>query len=243
MAMSANWSHEFTWVRPWLLPKRAYWDLAAARKIMSTGTMFLIMQVCGIFTVAVDNIIITQILGPESVTQFAVPMRMFLLVRSVGSMFVINLWPAYGEALARGDVQWVKKTVVRSVALSLLGFGPVALGLAVFGRQLVHVWVGPQIQPSHLLLAGAAVWVVVDLCGQAMCTFLCGANLMKFQAILYVATATANLPGKLFALKLFGLSGVVWTTALTTVLGTGAIALYTYSVLTRLETVPQLAVE
>ncbi len=229
-----NWSHEFGWVRPWLLPRWSYWDRAAARKILGTGVMFLVIQVCGIFTVSVDNIVITQTLGPAAVAQYAVPMRMFLLVRSVAQMFVLPLWPAYGEALSRGDVKWAGKTAVRSIGFSLLVFGPVILGLALFGKTLVHVWVGPEIQPSHLLLWGAAVWVMVDLCGNALLVFLMGANFLRFVTIVMVATALANLPAKVMGARMFGLNGVVWTTALTAVLATVAISIYSYRVLNRM---------
>jgi O-antigen/teichoic acid export membrane protein len=235
LGILGNWSHEFGWKRPWLLPRRTYWDPAAARKIMGTGAMFLVIQLCGIFVVTVDNIVIAQILGPGAVTQYAVPMRMFLMLSSAACLFVSPLWPAYGEALARGDVKWVKRTVIRSVVLSFATFGPVALGLAVFGKTIVHVWVGPQIQPSYLLLAGAAVWIMVNVCGNALGTFLNGANLLKFQVLIYAATAIVNLPAKVFCAKAFGLAGVVWVTALTTVLGTVAVAVYAYRVLHKLE--------
>lgn len=235
LGIVGNWSHEFGWVRPWLLPGWAYCDRAAARKILGTGAMFLMIQVCGVFTVAVDNVIITQILGPEAVTQYAVPMRMFMLVRSVASMFVMPLWPAYGEALARGDLKWAKTTVVRSIGFSLLCFGPAVLGLALFGKTIVHVWVGPQIQPSYLLLGGAGAWAVVDLCGNALGIFLFGANLLKFQVLLYAVGAILMLPAKVLCAKAFGLAGVIWVTALTAVLATVALAIYVYRVLHQME--------
>ncbi len=235
LGVLGNWTHEFGWKRPWLLPRLAYWDSAAARKVMGTGVMFLIIQASGVFVFTADNIIITQILGPEAVTQYAVPMRMFLMVFTIAQMFVMPLWPAYGEAVARGDVKWVKKTVIRSVVLSLLAFGPVALGLAVFGKFIVHVWVGPQIQPSYLLLGGAGVWVLVNLIGAALDIFLTGANMLKFQVVVYVVTAVVNLPAKVFCAKAFGVAGVVWVTALTTALGTVAVAVYTYRVLHQME--------
>ena len=236
LGILGNWIHQFGWTRPWLLPRWSCWDPAAARKIVGTGAMFMLIQACGIFTVAVDNIIITQNLGPEAVTQYAVPMRMFLIVRTLAQMFVMPLWPAYGEAIARGDLKWVKTTVMRSVALSALSFGPIVLGLAVFGKSIVHVWVGPQIQPSYLLLGGAMVWVIVDLCGSALGTFLFGANLLNFQVVLYAITAVVNLPAKVYCAKTFGLAGVVWVTALTSALGAVAIAVYVYRVLNNMET-------
>ena len=235
LGVLGNWGCEFAWVRPWLLPRWSFWDAAAARKILGTGSMFLLIQACGIFAVAIDNVIITQILGLDAVTQYAVPMRMFILVRSVASMFVMPLWPAYGEAIARGDVKWVKRTVTRSIGFSLLVFGPPALGFALFGKTSVHAWVGPQIQPSHLFLGGAALWVISDLCGNALGTFLCGANLLGFQVVLYVIAAVVVLPAKLFGAKAFGLGGVVWVTALVNVLGLVAIAVYVSRVLTKME--------
>jgi O-antigen/teichoic acid export membrane protein len=235
LGILANWSHEFVWVRPWLLPDWTCWDAAAARKILGTGVMFVVIQACGIFTVSVDNIVITQVLGPAAVTQYAVPMRMFILVRSAAAMFVMPLWPAYGEALSRGDVHWARKTLARSIGFTVLAFGPLALGLALFGKPIVHVWVGPQIQPPNLLLWGAAVWVIVDLCGNAVGIFLFGANLLKLQAVLYAVTAMVNLPVKVLAAKSFGLSGVIWATALIAPLGAGASAVYAYRFLKKIK--------
>jgi O-antigen/teichoic acid export membrane protein len=235
LGVLGNWTHQFGWTRPWLRPRLRYWDSAAARKVMGTGAMFLLIQVASVFTITVDNIIIAQTLGPEAVTLYAVPMRMFLLVRSVAQMFVGPLWPAYGEALARGDVKWARTTVVRSVALSLLSFGPVALGLGLFGKTIVHVWVGPQIQPSYLFLGGAAVWVLVDLCGNALGMFLNGANQLKFQVVLYAVAAVVYLPLKVLGAKAFGLAGVIWVTALTAALGTVVTAVYAYRVLNKME--------
>jgi len=215
LGVVANWIHQFGWTRPWLRPSLGYWDSAAARKILSTGVMFFILQACGLFTVAVDNIIITQILGPEAVTQYAVPMRLFLLLISGAMMFVIPLWPAYGEALARGDVAWVKSTLYHSVGYSLLVFGPVALGLAAFGKLIVHIWVGTQVQPAPALLFGMALWAIFAVFGNVVAIFFAGINVLKFQVVLSVAMAIANLVLKVIFARIFGLPGVVWVPVLT----------------------------
>ena len=198
--------------------------------------MFLLIQACAMIIVTVDNIVITQKLGPEAVTQYAVPMRMFMVVRSLASMFVIPLWPAYSEALARGDAGWVKRTAVRSVVLTVLIFSPLVVGFVILGKPIVHVWVGPQIHPSFLLLWGAAVWVVVDLCGNAVGIFLMGANRLKFLVIGYAAAAVAVLPAKVYCARAFGIAGVVWATAVITALGTVASVLYAAHVLRQIQT-------
>lgn len=215
LGILGNWSHEFVWVRPWLLPSLRYWDSSAARKILSTGAMFFVLQACALFTITVDNIIITQILGPEAVTQYAVPMRLFLLLVSVAMMFVSPLWPAYGEALARGDVRWLKSTLYHSVGYSLLVFGPVALGLAAFGKLIVHIWVGTQVQPTPALLFGMALWAIFAVFGNVVAIFFAGINVLRFQVVLSVAMAVANLALKVTFAGIFGLPGVVWVPVLT----------------------------
>jgi O-antigen/teichoic acid export membrane protein len=215
LGVVANWTHQFGWTRPWLRPRLRYWDSAAARKILSTGAMFFVLQACGLFTIAVDNIIITQILGPEAVTQYAVPMRLFLLLISSAMMFVTPLWPAYGEALARGDVTWVKSTLHHSVGYSLLVFGPAALGLAAFGKLIVHIWVGTQVQPTPVLLFGMALWAIFAVFGNVVAVFFAGINVLKFQVVLSVAMAIANLVLKIIFARIFGLPGIVWVPVLT----------------------------
>jgi O-antigen/teichoic acid export membrane protein len=226
LGILGNWAQEFGFARPELLPAWAYWDAAAARKILSTGFMFFLIQVCGAFTFPLDNIIITQILGPEAVTQYAVPMRLFLLVVSVAIMFVIPLWPAYGEALARGDSQWVKSTLFHSLGYSVLVFGPMALGLAAFGKLIVRVWVGPQVHPTWGLLLGMAFWAMISIVSSPISVFLNGINKLKFQVVVGLVQAVAGLALKIIMAKAFGISGVIWASVMAAFLGTGVVILY-----------------
>ena len=234
VAMIGNWGYEFGWLRPWAFPTWSGWNPDAARMVLRTGIMFLILQVTTVFLSTVDNLIITQVLGPEAVTQYAIPMRLFLLVVSVAAMFVTPLWPAYGEALARGDVKWVKSTVSHSLGYSLLIFGPVALSLATFGHIIVRIWVGPLVQPTYTLLFGMATWTILAVFGNAIAMFLSGINLLRFQVVVSVLMAIANLVLKVIFAKAFGLSGVIWGGVLALLFGVGALALYVRALLTKM---------
>lgn len=215
-----NWGQAFGWKRRGLLPRWGSCDSAAARRILGTGVWFFIIQACSVFMIPLDNIVITQILGPDAVTQFSVPMRLFILVSTVAAMFVIPLWPAYGEAAARGDVGWIKSTFYHSLVYNVMVFGPASLGLALLGRPIMHIWVGQQIQPSHLLLFGMAAWTILAVAQVAINTCLTGINALKFQATVAVGTAISSLVLKVTMAKAFGLPGVVWAGVLVMTLGT-----------------------
>ena len=217
LGVFGNWSREFLWARPWLLPDLACWDADAARKLLRTGVMFLILTVSSTFTAPVDNIIISQILGPEAVTQYAVPMRLFLIVVSLSLLFVVPLWPAYGEAMARRDVQWVRATLTNSLRYSLGVFGPLALVLALSGKLIVRIWVGSQIHPSYAMLLGMGTWAVIAIFGNALATFFNGTNHLKVQVFTAILMAITNLILKLVFTRYAGLWAVPWATVLSSI--------------------------
>ena len=235
LGVLGNWVQEFGFSRPELLPKWALWDTGAARKILNTGIMFFLLQICGAFTLPLDLIIITQVLGPDAVTQYAVPVRLFLLVATVANMFVLPLWPAYGEAFSRGDVKWVKTTLYHSLGYSVLVFGPVIFGLAVFGKLIVRIWVGSQVHPSWMLLSGMAVYAVSLIFYNPISTFLSGINKMKFQVVVGLVQALTAAALKVIMAKAFGLPGVIWASVIMTFTGAGVVFLYVRGLLARMD--------
>src|SRR5439155_14321633 len=96
----------FTWEKPWLLPHPRYFDLKLLRGTMRQGFGLFVIgsSVLGIFQV--DKLIIGHFVGPDAVTQYSVIGRPFLLVFGLYSLVLGPLWPAHGEALRRGDVEW-----------------------------------------------------------------------------------------------------------------------------------------
>jgi len=214
VAVLLNWITQFVWSKPWLFPKWAYHDASAARKILGTGILFVILQLAAAVAYASDNIVLAQVRGSEAVTQYAVPMRMFSVLGAIAALAFTPLWPAYGEAIARGDSGWVVRTLVRSLRLTLLICGIPAVCLVMLGRNIVHLWVGPLIQPSLVLLLGMGVWAVLGGLGSALAMFLNGANILKFQVVCAVFMASTALVLKILLAGRWGGAGIIWGTVI-----------------------------
>ncbi len=67
----------FGYQRPWLRPRFKNYQSTSARRLLHTGLFFFAIQIGVTFIYASDNLIITQFLGPEAVTQYAIPYQMF----------------------------------------------------------------------------------------------------------------------------------------------------------------------
>lgn len=196
--------------RPWLRPRLDHISCAAARRILHLGFLFFIMQIAGAVGYQTDNLIIAQVLGATAVTQYAVPFRLFAIIPAVLSMVIMPLWPAYAEASARGDVEWVKATLRRSMLLGLAVAIPANLLLIGLGRPIIRLWVGPQIVPSFLLLVGLATWAVFCGVSGPLAMFLNGIGFIRVQAICGVLMAVSNLGLSIYLTRHIGVSGVIY---------------------------------
>jgi O-antigen/teichoic acid export membrane protein len=203
------------WVRrPWLRPSLQAMTLAASRSILRTGSLFFVLQIAAVVTFASDALIIAQLFGSSTVPEYAVPMRLFSLAPMMLSMMLSPLWPAYGESAARGDVVWIRKTLLRSLRLALLVTGVPCLLLMIFGHALLNFWVGPALQVSSLLLVGMGIWTVMSGAGESVAMFLNGTNSIRFQAVTATLTCCAALTAKIAFGRWLGLPGVVFGTVL-----------------------------
>jgi O-antigen/teichoic acid export membrane protein len=234
VALLLNWVAEFGWLKPWLFPQHRFFRLAAAQRIAGAGLMFMILQLATALAFSSDNIVIAQVLGAAAVTQYAVPMRLFSVLGVISALFFLPLWPAYGEAVARGDIAWVKRTLIRSLLLTFVLCGAPAVVLTLMGKTIIRMWVGPQIQPAFHLLLGMGIWAVLAGLGNALAMFLNGANILKFQAVCGSLMAIAAVLLKVWLAHYWGTSGVIWATVFAYTLAAAPMLIYVRSSLRRM---------
>jgi O-antigen/teichoic acid export membrane protein len=196
-------------------PAIRFIDRTAMTIAGKTGALFFLLQLVVAVAYGADNIIIAQAAGAASVAQYAVPERMFATVSMVISMILAPLWPAYGEAIVRGDHDWVRKTLKRAVIGAICVSAPLCGALVVLGPTIIHLWVGPQITPSLLLLCGLGLWKVTDAASSTLSVFMNGANMLIPQICIAVGCGGAMVLMKIFLVKTFGVAGMPWAAIIT----------------------------
>ena len=204
----------FSFRRPWLRPRWSRVSREAAGKLLHTGLLFLALQVAVALAYTSDNVVAIRVLGPEAVTDYSVPMRLFSVPMLLVSMSLAPLWPAYAESVARGDIDWARRTLARSLVVALVVAAPSALVLVAFGRWIVGVWVGPEVIPSLALLAGLGVWTVLSSLGNAVAMFLNGVGAIRFQVVIALVMAVGALSAKIVLAGMIGVPGIIWGTVI-----------------------------
>jgi O-antigen/teichoic acid export membrane protein len=213
LVTAINWAVEFLRLRPWLRPRLSLFDTANALRLASVGGLFFLQQCFGLVYYVSDNLVIARTMGAAEVARYAVLQRIFS-IGLVTQYFMVPLWPAIGEALARRDFNWARKVIRRSIALSL-GMGTFcALCLLAVSRLLMKRWSGVDVGSIDSLRVGFAVWVVLVGYVASMNSILNHPGLMKRHLVLFGGAALASLALKIAFARHGSLAGVIWSTVI-----------------------------
>ncbi|MGI9351892.1 MAG: lipopolysaccharide biosynthesis protein [Rhizobiaceae bacterium] len=202
----------FIRLRPDLRPTISRLERSIMRQLSTTGLLFVVLQVSAAIMFQSNAIIIAQVLNAEAVATYTVAERMFGLVGLLLSLLMMPLWPAYGEALTSGDLDWVKTTFKRSVFFSFVLSAMLSSILVLLGPTLIQLWVGDVVVVPFMLILGLGVWKIIEAVGNAAAMLLNGLNEIGVQALLAVLNAVASIAAKIWLVDRFGLPGVMLAT-------------------------------
>ncbi len=204
--------------RPWLLPGIRRVQRTMAMRLARLGLLFLILQLAVAVAYQSDVVVAAVVLGAQAAATYAVTMKVFLLIPSLVGMFLLTLWPAYTEALARHDGAWIRRTLRRSIWVAVVTTSAASLSLVIAGPWLIRTWTHGAVDPPAGLLVGAALWAVVSTGFNTVAMLLNAASVMAFQVIVALSMATVSVTLSVVLANAIGLAGIIWGTLIAYVL-------------------------
>lgn len=192
-----------------IAPRLRDYSPTTVRPLLTTGMLFLVLQVAGLIGYEIDNLVIAQVLGPEYVQQYAIPMKLFLLTPALLSPALMPLWPAYREAIGRKDSAWVRQTLRRSLRITFGVNVAAAALLVILGPMILEAWVGSAVSTTPALLVCMGLWAVAFSMSAALAMIINAANGIRVQAILAIMMASANAILSVLLVSMIGIVGAV----------------------------------
>lgn len=212
LATALNAIHFFGFVRPDLQPNPGFVSNESIAQIVRLGGLFFVLQVVVAVSYSADNFIIARTLGALNVPEYSIPQRMFSLIATMSSMLVAPFWPAYGEAVSRGDIGWVRRTLRNSLLVVLAGSSVASFVVLALSHPILRWWVGSRVHPPFVLLLGLTVWTIIGCCGDALAMFMNGAEVVGFQVVVASIFGLACVITKVMLIHRFGIVAVPWAT-------------------------------
>jgi len=201
--------------RSCLRPARRCIEADAIWRLSRMGLPFFLLGIAGAAAYQSDALVIASRMNTTDVAEYGVAYRLYAVIPVLTGFFLLPLWPAYGEALARRDLDWVRRTIRRSIVVSVSVNVASALLLLVVGRRVIELWVGPSIDPPLLLLIALALLGVSSGITGPLAMALNGTNQLWFQVKCASAMLIANLGLSWVLVDRLGTPGPVFGTVVT----------------------------
>lgn len=200
------------WHKPWLRPHFQAVKKEVVRELFGEGALFFVLQLSGLIVFNSDNLVITHYLGASDVTPYSVAWRLTGYASMMQSLLIPALWPAFAEAYHRRDLSWVRINYRRIMNGSIFAVGLVALGIGLFGRQIIRIWAGPVAVPNAALLWSMCFWAVLVSVTINQALLMAATQRIQLQAITASLAAVANLIASIILVQRIGAIGVLVAT-------------------------------
>jgi O-antigen/teichoic acid export membrane protein len=194
-------------------PSFSYIKFGHARNLMTLGIKFFIIQIAALVLFNTNNIIITQLFGPEEVTTFNVSYKLFSVVIMIFSIMSTPLWSAFTDAFVRKDFEWIKNTLAKMRKIWILLSVFTILILAA-SPLIFKLWIGDKVKVPFILSIAMSSYVIVYIWQTMHVLLLNGIGRIKLQLYLVIFSGLINIPLAIFLGKKIGLVGIVLTSTM-----------------------------
>lgn len=208
----------FKFQRPELSPSLRFFDKAISKQILSTGIHFFILSIFTSLSLSIDNVIVAHTCSLADVTPYSVMYKIVHLISVVSMMLSTPLWAANGEAMQRGEYDWVQKAT-KKIAMMSFGLSALAsVGLIILIKPALAILSDNAVAANYpLLMAMCLMQIIISVTSPYFMT-LNAAKIIKFQIVTYAIYAVVSLPLKFFFGNLYGMVAITWVSVISYIL-------------------------
>lgn len=183
-------------------------DKFLIKDLFSLGYKFFIINIQVLVLYQSTNILISYVSSPIDVTHYNIAYKLLNTAMMVYTIITAPLWPAYTDAYAKGDYEWMKK--MKKSMVKILGYSILCcLLLVAFAQPIYKIWVGDSLNVPFEMTFGVAIYVSVFCWVTLNGTIIVGMGKMKLNTIVVSMGMSLHIPLSLLLSKYIGSYGVI----------------------------------
>jgi len=203
-----------------LRPSIKYVDFHYLKDLMNLGIKFFIISIAVMVLFTTDNLIITQLFGPEHVTPYQIAHRYFAIPLMFFMLVVQPLWSAVTEAYTKNEFGWIKNIIKKLTNIWMIFVIGIIIML-LLSPYVYKIWLGDKVKIPFILSSLWALFVVIQNFNSIFVNFINGTGKVKLEMICSLIIIFINIPLSIILAKNFnlGTSGIILATCLCLILG------------------------
>ncbi len=129
-------------------------NIPLGRDLLRLGSQFFILSILTATGMNLDNVIVASQIGPDAVAAYSIPMRLGSLLTLIIVAITMPMWGANGEAIAKQEYDWVRKSAARISIISATTVAIAGTLLFLASDWIIHLWVGRSFENQRLVILG-----------------------------------------------------------------------------------------
>ncbi len=194
-------------------PSTSYINFKYAKDIWSLGIKFFIVQAAALILFSTSNIIIAQLLGPKEVTIYNIGYKFYSLVYMAISITITPMWSAVTDAYAKNDYLWLKTTISKYNRIGFVFLFFLLIQLLV-SNYAFKLWVGDRVHIPYILSIAFVFDFGISCFTAVYSQFVNGFGKLKLSMYTVWIKLFIFLILAIVLTKHFGVSGIVWASAI-----------------------------
>ncbi|WP_290746243.1 polysaccharide biosynthesis protein [Haliea sp.] len=192
------------------LRPRPYLKKQHAHPLLHVGLQFFTIQLAVLVLFTTDKMLITQLFGPQYVTQYEVVSKLFGVITFVHALVAGPLWSAYTDAYHRENFAWIED-MLRKQMMIFGGIVVMVIALCLSARPIISVWIGSDLVVSLPIIITIGLFVLISTWNTIFVMLVNGIGRIRLQLYTAIVAMLANIPLSIFLAKHLGLglSGIV----------------------------------
>jgi O-antigen/teichoic acid export membrane protein len=188
-------------------PSIRYFNKNCIYSLCDMGLKFFLIQLQVIVLFQSTNIIIAHLANQEVVAQYNIAYKYIGAAEMLLVIFITPLWPAFTEAFARKDFNWMR-SVYKKFSILYLYFLLLIILMIVFSPIVYHVWLGNKIEIPVSMTIFIGIYMVVRCWDSIQVYMLNGIGDIKMQMYVTLIGLIAHIPLSFIIGKYMGALGV-----------------------------------
>lgn len=178
------------------------------RDLFGLGYKFFIINIQVVVLYQSTNVLISYVSSPEEVATYNIAYKLLNIAMMTFVIISGPLWPAYTDAYARNDFEWMKK--MRKKMFRILGYSIAGcILIAVLSKYIYLVWIGDRVNVPYAMTAIVCLYVCVFCWSNLNGTIIAAMGKLRVNVIIMSIGLCLHIPLSFFLSSYVGCYGVI----------------------------------
>lgn len=178
------------------------------KDLWGLGMKFFIIQIQMIVLYQATNILISNIAGPESVTQYNIAYKLLNIVVMIYTIILNPLWPAFTDAYAKQDFSWMRNTY-RKMTRIFSALCLMIAGICITSPFLYDLWIGSKVEIPFMLTISIAIYTLIHCWNSLQVMLINGTGMVMLQTRVVLIGLVLHIPLSIFLAKYISIYGII----------------------------------